>query len=150
MTRSTTNPHRRGLVLIESHAMLRFFILAATFAVAIVAPQGSRAALDFSPPEAISSDLEIVVVEAPGCIYCHLFRRDVWPSYETSQRAKSVPMRFADLNSDDLEQLDLTGPIESVPTALIVRHGAEIGRIPGYVGPESFFHSIDRMLAGTP
>lgn len=117
---------------------------------AILAPQGSRAALDFSSPAGFASGLEIVVVEAPGCIYCHLFRRDVWPSYETSQRARSVPMRFLDLNAEAFATLDLDGPIESVPTVLVLQRGKEIGRIPGYVGPEFFFHSIDRLLAKAP
>jgi thioredoxin-related protein len=131
--------------------MSRNGILAFVFAcVAVLAPPASQAALDFTDPAEAASDLEIVVVEAPGCIYCHLFRRDVWPFYENSQRAKSVPMRFVDLNSGDVEELALESPIESVPTALVLRQNKEVGRIPGYVGPESFFHSIDRLLASTP
>ncbi len=128
--------------------MSRFGVLALIFAC--VAAPASYAALDFTNPAEAPSDLEIVVVEAPGCIYCHLFRRDVWPTYEHSQRAKSVPMRFADLNSEDVDALALDGPIESVPTILVVRQNKEVGRIPGYVGPESFLHSIDRLLASTP
>ncbi|MEQ1577583.1 MAG: hypothetical protein ABL894_08020, partial [Hyphomicrobium sp.] len=83
-------------------------------------------------------------------VQAHLFRRDVWTSYETSQRARSVPMRFLDLNAEAFATLDLDGPIESVPTVLVLQRGKEIGRIPGYVGPEFFFHSIDRLLAKAP
>lgn len=131
--------------------MLRFGILAFVFAcVAVLASPASQAALDFTSPSETASDVEIVVVEAPGCIYCHLFRRDVWPFYENSQLAKSVPMRFVDLNSLAVEELALESPIESVPTALVLRQKKELGRVPGYVGPENFFHSIDRLLASTP
>lgn len=131
--------------------MSRFSIVAVMCAcLAVMSPQASRAALDFAVPAIAHSDLEIIVVEAPGCTYCNLFRRDVWPFYESSLRAKSVPMRFADVNSDAVEELSLAGPIDSVPTALVLRQNIEVGRIPGYVGREGFFHSIDRLLAGTP
>jgi thioredoxin-related protein len=131
--------------------MSRFGILAVVcVCVAVLVPAASRAALDFSSPADAASDLEIVVVEAPDCIYCHLFRRDVWPFYENSQRAKKVPMRFADLNSETMGDLDLAAPIESVPTAILLQQNKELGRIPGYVGPENFFHTIDRLLASAP
>lgn len=136
---------------VPANVVSRFGILAALCAgLAVFAPATPRAALDFASPGETPSDLEILVVEAPGCIYCHLFRRDVWPIYETSQQAKTVPMRFADLNSETIAQLDLLGPIDSVPTVLVLINGKEVGRIPGYVGPENFFHSIDRLLASTP
>ncbi len=132
--------------------MLRFGIVASILlcAAALIVPKPARAALDLSSPALIRSELEIVVVEATDCIYCHLFRRDVWPTYEASQRARAVPMRFLDLNSKAVTELALEGPIESVPTALVLRNGQEVGRIPGYVGPEIFFHSIDRLIASTP
>lgn len=131
--------------------MSRFgFVAALCVGLAVLMPSATRAALDFTSPAEAPSDLEIVVVEAPGCIYCHLFRRDVWATYESSRRAKSVPMRFVDVNSDDLHQLQLTGPIESVPTAVLVQRQKEVGRVPGYVGPENFLHSIDRLLAAAP
>ena len=110
----------------------------------------ARAALDLTTPAVNSSEMEIVVVEVSGCIYCHLFRRDVWPTYEASVRSRDVPMRFVDLNSEKIAGFELERPIESVPTALVLRRGREVGRIPGYVGPEAFFHSIDRLLASQP
>ena len=86
---------------VPANVVSRFGILAALCAgLAVFAPATPRAALDFASPGETPSNLEILVVEAPGCIYCHLFRRDVWPIYETSQQAKTVPMRFADLNSE--------------------------------------------------
>ena len=131
--------------------MLRFGIFAAVcVCLALLVPVSSRAALDLTGPLPDVSNVEIVVVEAPGCIYCHLFRRDIGSPYELSERAKTIPMRFIDLNSEAVDHLTLAGPIESLPTALIVRETKEIGRIPGYVGPETFFYSIDRLLAGSP
>ena len=40
------------------------------------------------------------------------------------------------------------GPIDNVPTVLVLSGAREIGRVSGYVGPENFFHALDRLLAG--
>jgi hypothetical protein len=57
-------------------------------------------------------------------------------------------MRFVDLDAPDVDRLSLTAPIETVPTVLVVENGREVGRIAGYVGPQIFFHVLNRMLPG--
>ena len=59
-------------------------------------------------------------------------------------------MRFVDINAPDVDRLQLSSPIDSVPTVLVVENGRERGRIAGYVGPEIFFHSLSRLLPGLP
>ena len=108
----------------------------------------ARAAYDLETAPSRWSGLELVVVEAEGCIYCRIFRRDVLPAYAASPRAQSVPMRFADLNALEAGTLTLAGPIDSVPTVLVLSGNRELGRVSGYVGPESFFHAINGLLAG--
>jgi thioredoxin-related protein len=93
--------------------------------------------------------LELLVVEISNCLYCGLFRRDVAPTYKASERARTVPMRFIDINAPDVDRLALQSPIDSVPTVLVVENGREVGRIAGYVGPEIFFHSLNRILPDT-
>jgi thioredoxin-related protein len=121
-------------------------IILAILCAAVAAAGPSRAALDFSLPQQLSSGFELVVIEAPGCVYCNIFHRDVVPAYERSPRSKSVPMRFVDLNEVGINALNLARPIDSVPTVLVVKDRREVGRIPGYVGPMNFFLTIDRML----
>jgi thioredoxin-related protein len=113
----------------------------------LAAVTGSRAALDLSVPNPAKTPYELVVVEAPDCIYCHIFHRDVVPAYERSPRAETLPMRFVDVNENEIKNLDLNRPIETIPTVLMVRDQREVGRISGYVGPVNFFMSIDRLLA---
>lgn len=123
--------------------------LAALVCIAFMAwgmPDAGHAALDLDPAIAEGSDMELLVVETDDCVYCALFHRDVVPAYESSERAKSVPMRFVDINAVEYEGLALQGPIDSVPTVLVVKSKQETGRIPGYVGPENFFHSVNFLL----
>jgi thioredoxin-related protein len=105
-----------------------------------------RAVVDLETSALPDSRLEILVVEIDNCIYCGLFRRDVAPTYKVSGRAKTIPMRFIDINAPDVDRLALNAPIDSVPTVLVVENGRELGRIAGYVGPEIFFHSLNRLL----
>ncbi len=127
--------------------MFRFLITLMALALPMTMPATpSRALLDLETSALPESRLELVVVEVENCIYCSIFRRDVAPAYSGSQRARSVPMRFIDINAPDVDSLRLEGPIDNVPTVLVIEGGREVGRITGYVGPENFFHSLSRLL----
>lgn len=110
----------------------------------------SNAGLDVEAPLPNASNLELIVMEAPGCTYCDIFRRDVLPSYQASERAKDVPIRFLDINDASPEELGLDSAIEIVPTFVVLKDHKEVGRIPGYVGPEFFFHSINHLISSAP
>lgn len=123
------------------------WIQVAACAVALVALAAStRAARNLDGAVLSAANVEIVVVEVDGCLYCQIFRRDVLPSYERSARARSVPMRFVDLNDQDFAALALEAPVANVPTIVVLKDSREVGRIDGYVGPENFFHAINRLL----
>jgi|CXWK01.1.fsa_nt_gi thioredoxin-related protein len=93
---------------------------------------------------------ELVVMEADGCTYCSLFRRDVLPSYKNSERAKDVPIRFVDVNDVPASKIELETPIDIVPTFVVLKGNKEVGRIPGYTGPENFFHTINYIIGSAP
>lgn len=126
--------------------MSRLVRIVAALCLCALAAAPVRAVVDLETSALPDSRLEILVVEIDNCIYCGLFRRDVAPTYRGSSRAKTVPMRFIDINAPDVDRLALTAPIDSVPTVLVVENGRELGRIAGYVGPEIFFHSLSRLL----
>lgn len=130
---------------------MRSTIRTLLFSLLMLAPAASsRAGLDAELPPNPGGNLELVVVEADGCIYCELFRRDVLPTYETSEQGKELPVRFVDINDIDADHLDFKADVEIVPTFVVVKSRHELGRISGYVGPEDFFHSIDYLLASAP
>lgn len=124
-----------------------FRILAVSGLVLGFGSLAGRAALDVETGALPASGLELVVVETANCVYCAVFRRDVAPHYERSERARSVPMRFVDFGDIEAQGLTLREPVTSVPTVLIMQSRAEAGRIAGYVGPENFFHSINYLLS---
>jgi hypothetical protein len=59
----------------------------------------------------------------------------------------AVPLRFVDLVAAAPGAFSLTGHIEAVPTAVLMKDGDEVGRIVGYRGKDSFFRLLTHMLA---
>ncbi len=96
--------------------------------------------------EDAAANLQLVVLEAPGCTYCSMFRRYVVPAYQTSPKSRSLPLKFIDLNDKAYDELGLDSPVEMVPTTVLMHNNREVGRIPGYVGPENFFHAINHLM----
>ncbi len=130
---------------------MRSTVLALLFALTMIIPaKSSRADLDLETAALSTGTLELVVIEADGCIYCGLFRRDVLPSYAVSEQGKQMPVRFVDVNDTNTARLDLKSPVDIVPTFIVVKSQHEVGRISGYMGPEDFFHSISYLLASAP
>lgn len=97
--------------------------------------------------EQTAPNLQLVVLEAPGCTYCSMFRRYVVPVYQTSPKSRSLPLKFIDLNDKAYDDLGLDSPVDMVPTTVLMQNNREVGRIPGYVGPENFFHAINHLMA---
>ncbi|HVJ79387.1 MAG TPA: hypothetical protein VM620_16285 [Hyphomicrobium sp.] len=130
---------------------MRIMFAASLFALLLlVPPVASRAGLDIGATPTPTSAYELVVVEAEGCIYCGLFRRDVLPAYSTSEQGKEMPVRFVDVNDIEQAHLDFNSPVDIVPSFVVVKSQHEIGRISGYVGPENFFRSINYLRASAP
>jgi thioredoxin-related protein len=118
--------------------------------VLLVTPLTSgRAEIDPNARIPHGGNVQLVVMEAEGCIYCTIFRRDVLPSFEMSERGKEMPVRFVDVNDIEQAGFVLRSPIDILPTFVVIKDNQELGRIPGYVGPEDFFHSINYLLSSS-
>lgn len=121
-------------------------VLAACLLV-LVASQGvGRAAFDAAATPR-TPVLELLVFEHPDCNYCTVFRRDVLPRYRHAVPGDAVPLRFIDVADNDTGSLALQGQIDTVPTAVLMKDGQEMGRIVGYWGPTNFFRMLAHMLA---
>lgn len=116
----------------------------AVFVFAGLAPTAARQDLNAEAPH--SGGLELIVVEAENCAYCYIFRRDVLPNYELSERGKVAPVLFVDVNDTATARLKLETVIDIVPTFVVTKNRVEVGRIRGYSGPENFYHAMNYLL----
>lgn len=90
--------------------------------------------------------MELVVVEAADCAYCSLLRKSVLSGDEVSLPTRQVPVRFVDAQDLGSGGIELARPVDVVPTAVLMRDGAEVGRISGYVGRQNFLRSINYLM----
>lgn len=126
---------------------MRSILRTSLFAALMLVPFSiSRADID-SGAAIPTGSFELVVVEADGCIYCQIFRRDVLPAYEASAQAKDLPVRFVDINDIEADHLKFKSGVDIVPTFVVVKSQQEVGRISGYMGLENFFHSINYLMS---
>lgn len=121
-------------------------ILIGALLLGLLVPLG-HAARDIDTAATASPRQELLVFESRSCAYCQLFRRDVLPSYQVSSRAAELPVRFIDFDQADLGKVRLEAPLSTLPTAVVMRDGRELGRIPGYTGPDTFFAMLGHILA---
>lgn len=124
---------------------VRGLVASIIVALAMTSAPDGRAARDGAPAKAAAVRQELIVLEAPNCTYCAVFRRDVLPAYQRSARAAELPLRFLDLNDPAADQLQLASSVDMVPTIVLMRDGREADRITGYMGREAFFQSVNRM-----
>jgi hypothetical protein len=69
---------------------MRSALFASLFTLAMLIPPGlSRADLDTKIATIPIDALELIVMEAPYCIYCDLFRRDVLPFLRNLRAGKA-------------------------------------------------------------
>jgi thioredoxin-related protein len=94
----------------------------------------------------VATPYEVLVFQRDPCAYCDVFRRDVLPRYRVGQFAAEAPIRFIDIDVDNIRNLGLSTPLTILPTAVVMKDGAEVARIPGYTGPETFFRLMGNIL----
>jgi hypothetical protein len=112
-----------------------------------VATVGSTFALKAIPSASAAGALDgrtvLIMVDDPGCIYCAKWEREVEGGYRKSDEGA-----FAPLEKRRKGHADLAGLISLIytPTFVLLRDGAEVGRIVGYAGSNWFWGEIEGLF----
>mgnify|MGYP001766193526 CR=1 FL=1 len=107
----------------------------------------AAAVLAVLPAIAVAGELELLMFEQPGCIYCAAWTAEGAPEYPLTAEGKAAPLRRLQLRDALPEGLELVAPPVFTPTFVLVEDGAETGRIEGYPG-EDFFWPMLALLIG--
>jgi hypothetical protein len=97
--------------------------------------------------KAADSRGQLVMITSSHCPWCEAFEDDVGKSYDLTEEALIYPLRRHDFYKampDDLVHLT---PATMTPTFIVMRNGAEVGRIIGYPGAELFWWQISEFTA---
>ena len=86
----------------------------------------------------------LLMIDDLGCPYCARWDAEVGGAY-----AKSAEGQFAPLDRRRRGQSlpAKVGPVAHTPTFIVLRDGAEVGRITGYPGAHFFWPMLDAILA---
>lgn len=95
------------------------------------------------------AELQLLMFEQPGCIYCARWNEEVAPEYPLTAEGKAAPLRRLQLRDPLPEGLDLVAPPVFTPTFVLVEDGIEASRIEGYPGEDFFWPLLAQMLAAT-
>ena len=89
---------------------------------------------------------QLLMITSSSCPWCEAFEEEVGSIYGQTEEAAFLPLRrhdFFAVMPNDLEQIT---PATMTPTFVILRDGAEIGRIIGYPGAELFWWRLSEFL----
>lgn len=100
-----------------------------------------------APLAAAAAELQLLMFEQPGCIYCARWDAEVAPEYPLTDEGRAAPLRRAQLRDGAPEGVTLARPPVFTPTFVLVADGVEAGRIEGYPGEDFFWPLLARMIA---
>lgn len=92
------------------------------------------------------AEVELVMVEEPGCIYCARWNAEVGDAYALTPEGRAAPLRRVELDAIP-DDLTLTALILLTPTFILVDDdGQELARLVGYPGEDFFWGLLGQML----
>lgn len=95
---------------------------------------------------AIAADYALVMVEQPGCAYCMAWDDQIGPAYDKTEEGSFAPLMRADLHIGPPDGVTYARRVNFTPTFILVRDGAEIARMEGYVGEDFFWPVYAKFL----
>lgn len=91
---------------------------------------------------------ELVIFERDGCVWCLRWNREVGSLYDRTDEGRRLPMRR--INVARPSGIELLEPVRFTPTFVVSENGKEIGRITGYISPESFWGLLGKLIPAKP
>lgn len=121
-----------------------FARVAASMRVALAGLVALSAAALFAAPA--RAEMQLLMFEEPGCVWCARWNADVGGEYPITPEGQAAPLVRLQLRDPLPADLTLTSRPRYTPTFVVVRDGAEIGRIEGYPGEDFFWGLLGRIL----
>ena len=101
--------------------------------------------LVFVPVPALA-ETHLLMAEETGCAWCARWDREIAHIYPKTAEGKTAPLRRFNLHGAEPQDVTFAQPIRFTPTFILVRDGAEVGRIEGYPGEDFFWPLLTRMF----
>ncbi len=96
---------------------------------------------------ASADDLELLMIEADGCTWCARWHAEVGPEYPLTPEGQIAPLRLININAPLPADIMLDRRAIYTPTFILLKNGAETGRLEGYPGEDFFWGLLGQLIA---
>ena len=100
--------------------------------------------LSLALPLPAVADTYLLMADENGCYWCARWNEEISHIYPKTAEGQTAPLRRYDLHSETPD-IDFARRVHFTPTFILVKDGAEQGRIEGYPG-EDFFWGLLTMM----
>lgn len=97
---------------------------------------------------ALAQDLQLLMIEAHGCVYCARWNAEVSPEYPLTDEGRAAPLVRVDVSDQPYADYHLERRAIYTPTFVLLRDGTEVTRLEGYPGEDFFWGLLTRMIEG--
>lgn len=95
---------------------------------------------------ALRADMELLMIEQPGCIWCARWNEEIAPIYPKTSEALVAPLRRLQLREPVPPDVTLARPAVYTPTFVLLVDGVEASRIEGYPSADFFWAFLAEMI----
>lgn len=106
----------------------------------------SALSIFFATASLAQAQVELLMFEQPGCIYCAQWNEDIGTEYPLTDEGKAAPLRRLQLRAPLPEGLSIKSPPVFTPTFILVQDGQEVSRLEGYPGEDFFWPLLASMI----
>lgn len=93
------------------------------------------------------ADIQLVMVEEKGCIWCARWNAEIAPIYPKTEEGAAAPLRRMDIRAKRPDDITFARSLTFTPTFVLVVEGQEMSRIEGYPGEDFFWGLLGKMLS---
>lgn len=111
---------------------------------------GFMVALTLLTSAAAAGELRLLMIDRVGCEWCEAWDREIGPVYPKTEAGRRAPLIRSNIRAALPEGVTLDRPARFTPTFVLLRDGAEIGRIDGYPGEDFFWGLLEQLIARAP
>ncbi|HUS52431.1 MAG TPA: hypothetical protein VMY41_00295 [Thermohalobaculum sp.] len=100
----------------------------------------------FAWPVFAWAETRLLMLDRSACEWCERWDAEVGIVYAMTAEGKRAPLLRSNIFESLPEGIVLTRRAHFTPTFVLVKDGAEIGRIEGYPGEDFFYGMLQQML----
>ncbi len=94
-----------------------------------------------------AAELRLIMFELDGCPFCRAWHAEVGGAWPLTPEGQAAPLTVVNIRAPLPDDWRLAEPVRVSPTFVLLKDGAEAGRITGYSDEGFFWGRVGQMIA---